>query len=240
MTRRAETPPFDRAHEGILGYIDAHGLTAGDPLPSERDLCQELAVSRTTLRTALARLASVGIVEVRKGSGTFVCPERPAMHLDDVAGFSEMVRRVGATPSSRLISSGIERASRDVCERLYLPEGEPVFSLARVRLADGVETCLESTFLRASSVPGIERMDFAEDSLVKILEQSYGIFIRHTSLKVSVRRLDAREGALLGKPAGSLAFYERGIRLDADMNPVEFCRTLYAPDRFKIVCESRL
>ena len=199
-----------------------------------------LSVSRTTLRTALARLSASGIVEVRKGAGTFVCPDRPAMHLDDVAGFSEMVRRVSAAPSSRVISCGIEAAEKEVSERLYLPDGEPVFTLARVRLADAMEICLEYSHLRASMVPGIEGIDFSDVSLVEVLERDYGIFIRHTSLKVSVRRADAREGALLGKPEGSLVFYERGVRLNADMKPIEFCRTVYVPDRFNIVCESRL
>ena len=47
-------------------------LVPGTKLPSERELCESFAVSRTALREALRRLSARGLISVRKGSGMFV------------------------------------------------------------------------------------------------------------------------------------------------------------------------
>lgn len=50
------------------------GLRTGDPMPSEAELCDELGVSRGTLREALKQLEALGIVETRHGTGMFIAP----------------------------------------------------------------------------------------------------------------------------------------------------------------------
>ncbi|TDE09697.1 FadR/GntR family transcriptional regulator [Jiangella asiatica] len=57
-------------------------LKAGDALPAERELAQQLAVSRNVLREALGVLGSKGLVEVVPGRGTFVALPSPA-HLTE-------------------------------------------------------------------------------------------------------------------------------------------------------------
>ncbi len=47
-------------------------LPIGSKLPSERELCEMFAVSRTALREALRRLSARGLIEIRKGSGMVV------------------------------------------------------------------------------------------------------------------------------------------------------------------------
>jgi GntR family transcriptional repressor for pyruvate dehydrogenase complex len=47
-------------------------LVQGAKLPSERELCESFAVSRTALREALRRLNARGLIAVRKGSGMVV------------------------------------------------------------------------------------------------------------------------------------------------------------------------
>lgn len=56
----------------------------GDRLPSEQKMLKEYGVSRLTLREALARLAAVGIIEVRHGKGAFVNGTISISALDNV------------------------------------------------------------------------------------------------------------------------------------------------------------
>ncbi|AXH96237.1 FadR/GntR family transcriptional regulator [Ornithinimicrobium avium] len=58
--------------EEIKDYIREHGLRPGDPLPTENELCEELGVSRSSVREAMRTLSSLDIVEVRHGHGSFV------------------------------------------------------------------------------------------------------------------------------------------------------------------------
>ena len=56
----------------LIRLILDQGLTHGDKLPSERELCEQLGVGRPSLREAVKTLSAVGIVEVAVGEGMFV------------------------------------------------------------------------------------------------------------------------------------------------------------------------
>jgi DNA-binding FadR family transcriptional regulator len=58
----------------VKQYILDQGLNAGDPLPPETQLAQELGVGRGSVREAIKALESLGIVEVRHGEGLYVRP----------------------------------------------------------------------------------------------------------------------------------------------------------------------
>lgn len=60
------------ATDAIKDLILAEGLRPGDPMPTETSLCDRLGISRSSVREAIRTLASLDIVEVRHGHGTFV------------------------------------------------------------------------------------------------------------------------------------------------------------------------
>lgn len=62
----------DLVVERIARVIKEQNLSAGQRLPGEHELVEQLKVSRPVLREALARLQSMGLVEIQRGRGTFV------------------------------------------------------------------------------------------------------------------------------------------------------------------------
>ena len=58
--------------QAIRQYIIDNELRAGDPLPSENQLSQQLDVSRNLVREAVRGLEAVGVVDIRRGSGLYV------------------------------------------------------------------------------------------------------------------------------------------------------------------------
>ena len=62
----------DLVHEKLLSLIKEEKLKQGDKLPSERELSQELGVSRNVLREVIVSLSATGILEVRERQGIFV------------------------------------------------------------------------------------------------------------------------------------------------------------------------
>lgn len=66
-------PALNRAiQERVKDYITTNHLSPGDPLPPENQLAFDLGISRGSVREAIKALESLGIVEVRHGSGIFV------------------------------------------------------------------------------------------------------------------------------------------------------------------------
>jgi GntR family transcriptional repressor for pyruvate dehydrogenase complex len=78
--------------ERLREYIDGQHLEAGDRLPGELDLVQQLQVSRPILREAISRLESLGLVAVQRGRGTFVADRD---HLGSCVRFLQSALAIG-------------------------------------------------------------------------------------------------------------------------------------------------
>ena len=71
----APLPPMDRAGQvidALSSYIERANLKAGDRLPAERELMTALAVGRSTIREVISHFQALGVMETRKGSGTYL------------------------------------------------------------------------------------------------------------------------------------------------------------------------
>jgi GntR family transcriptional repressor for pyruvate dehydrogenase complex len=62
------------AFDQLISHVVNGNWKAGDRIPPERDLCQQLGMARSSLREALKAMELVGMVDSRVGDGTFVCP----------------------------------------------------------------------------------------------------------------------------------------------------------------------
>lgn len=70
-----ESSAVDSVVDGLLRTIVADGMVEHAILPPERELAEQFEVSRLTVREAMKTLATLGVVTVKRGSGTFVNPE---------------------------------------------------------------------------------------------------------------------------------------------------------------------
>ena len=66
------TKVYEQVIDQIEGMIDKGTLKKGDKLPSERDLVEQLKVSRTSIREALRALEVIGLIECRQGQGNYI------------------------------------------------------------------------------------------------------------------------------------------------------------------------
>lgn len=87
----------EQTADRLYGMIAEEGLyPAGSKLPNENDLSRDMNVSRTTLREAISFLVNQGVLEIRRGKGTFVAKELPNKGLD-LSRLADMRSRVRAT-----------------------------------------------------------------------------------------------------------------------------------------------
>lgn len=70
--------------ERLRRLIESNHFTAGDRLPSERELAERLGVSRTIVREAISTLEAIGLIEVRHGSGSYITGRVPAQNLSSM------------------------------------------------------------------------------------------------------------------------------------------------------------
>lgn len=111
---------YERIVSQIEQRIEAGDLKVGDRLPSERELAEQFAVSRTAVREAVKALRQKGLVEIRPGRGTFI-----------TNGTSDSVR----SSLDMLIKMGVAKGSGHLVEVREILEPE-IAALAATRISD--------------------------------------------------------------------------------------------------------
>ena len=108
---RDAVPVWKQIEEGVRRLVGAGALRPGGVVPSVRDLARELRVNPMTVSKAYQRLADVGVLEVRRGEGTFVASGPPQMSRAERA-------RAMREAASRYVAVAITLAvSRDEATR---------------------------------------------------------------------------------------------------------------------------
>ena len=148
----------------------------GDAIPSERQLCTDLGVSRLTVRAALDDLVRDGMLVRRHGSGTFVSEPKIAQELTMTSFTEDMVRR-GMVPAAGRSTSAIVPAGAHLGRLLHVSPSEPVVIISRLRLADRETMAIETLHVRESLVPGLAPDDLERQSFYDILQERYGLEI---------------------------------------------------------------
>lgn len=96
MAEMRKSKLSEQTADRLYEMIAAEGrYLPGSKLPNENELSGELQVSRTTLREAISFLVAQGVLEIRRGRGTFVAEKLPAAGLD-LTGLADMRSRVRA------------------------------------------------------------------------------------------------------------------------------------------------
>src|SRR6266481_4824094 len=120
------TPLYAVLESQIAAGISGGEFPVGSQLPTEEQLIQRFSVSRTTVRKAIQNLSDRGLIEIRRGTGTFVAQPKITQDLTELTGFVEDMEALGHTASARLIDRRVIAADVDVAQHLGLAVGRRV------------------------------------------------------------------------------------------------------------------
>jgi GntR family transcriptional regulator len=219
----------------LLAMLD--GMDVGDALPSERRLAEELGVSRPTLRQAIDGLVAEGLLDRRHGSGTYLAEPRIAVSLTMTSFTEDMIRR-GMKPGGRVLSFRTESAGARIGRRLALSPVEEVFTIRRLRLADEAPMAIETLYLPRALMPDLRRSDLEGRSFYDLLRGN-GVVIASGTETIEPTVTTAEEAAELGVPVHMPAFLFERITRDAGGRPLEYVRSLYRGDRYRLELDLR-
>jgi GntR family transcriptional regulator len=132
---RKSTPLAQQAAGEVLAGIRSGKLADSDGLlPSEAELSQRFAVSRATIREALAKLEHAGVIIRRHGVGTFVAPPQPVIDagLEELESLETLAKRIGLKTHMSTASIEERTASAVEADRLQLAQPGQVVAVNRV------------------------------------------------------------------------------------------------------------
>lgn len=233
------TPAYLQLKAQLERAISGGRLSAGTALPSERDLADDLGLSRMTVRRAFEALVADGLIEQRQGSGTFVRPQRLEQSIDRVRGFTEEVRALGLASGSVLLDARSARADDDTARALLLESDTEVLRIARLRTADDEPLAIQIAHL----IPALIELPIDElkrrGSLYRTIAEHYGLAPQRARQTVSARPASREERALLQLDDRTPVLALERTTFDADDRPFEYVRSAYRGDRYRMALDLR-
>ena len=168
------TPRYVQLARKLASGIQSGAWKPNEALPAERELCEQLNVSRVTLRQALDAVAEQGLISRRQGDGTYVTPHIEHL-LSSLISFSDTLRRKGYEPSTKWLEREIRAGTAEDVTRLGLSPNAQVAVLTRLRSADGRVIAYERSVLPVSVMP---RPTAVGDSLYRWLDEQETPIVR--------------------------------------------------------------
>jgi len=227
-------PLWVQAANLIRGEIDAGVLERGARLTPERELCEQLGISRVTLRRALRQLVEEGVLSASHGRGWYITRAASKKEWPNrLESFSETAARMGLRTHSTIVRAESSAANFDEAEQFSIAPGTALFRLERVRFLEGVPTALDLTRIPLGLVPDIAEVDFAARSLYATLSAA-GIEPTRADSTIEAGKADERTARLLRIEVGDPLLIMWQLALSAQREPLFISTIQYVGERYRL------
>ena len=236
IDRNAPIPLHVQVASLIKDKISEGCYAPGTLLPSEREMCDEYEVSRTTIREMLRQLEREGLIYKVARGGIFVTE-----HANDLAvkvsldGYTSDVKRQGGNPSSHLLDAGLmSEPSPEILKKMRLREENEVFRVVRLRFNNNVPMALHTVYLNARYCPNILDYNLSQDSLVNLFTTVYRLKLVRAEKYVYASLADQQELKLLSLSYPSPILRSQRLTYLENGDVIEFSLASYCGDSYKI------
>lgn len=183
MEREAPTPLYAQIAAALREEIQASAFEPSGRLPSEQELRSRFQVSRVTVRLALADLEQEGLIDRRKGKGTFTRGKQVRHSLDLLRSFHESLKTQGFDAAMQFIETD-DSIAHDQHEGLSV-------RVVRLHLADGKPIALGTSFV-PKELGGEDWAALGDLPLYAIIERRLGVALATAEFSVGLGQADAR------------------------------------------------
>lgn len=207
MARLVREPIYQQLNTQLREALRSGDFPVGAQFLTERQIAERFQVSRITANKALASLVAEGLLDFRKGVGTFVREPRLDYDLRALVSFTDKARAAGLVPTSQVLrQEAISGSQADPLARkaLDLDDDTPCFALERLRLADGKPLILERRVVLAAPCPDLLVQDLSK-SLYQLWSDHYGLNLAGANQTIRAVNLDATDAKLLAVAKGTAA-----------------------------------
>jgi GntR family transcriptional regulator len=214
---------------------------AGDRIPPETELVAVLGVSRVTVRAGLARLVERGLLERRRGSGTFLVRPpggaRLQSGLERLESYTVHAERLGLKLDSEDLNIEAVGAAPDEAAVLEVLERSPLVKVSRVLLVEGKRAAWMVDVV-PEDVAGLEEVQerFRSDAMVLDLLVSQGVPVGFSQMSIKAIMIGPEDPVArkLDLKALSAALSLTQTMYLTDGRPVQWSRDTFLPGHLNL------
>ena len=240
VDRDAPLPLYHQLRQALLGPMERGHWKEGDPIPTEREICDTYGVSRITVRRAINELVREGYLISQQGRGTFVARPKIQRQLSQLRSFSEEIGSAGLRPGSRLLSLRQEPALGDVAVALRLDEGDWIWIVERLRLVDDEPTIVSTAQLRLPPHVTLTPAQLHGQGSLWATLRTQGVTFARSESTIQAFAGNERECQLLEVEPGTPLLLVESIVYSQDDAPIEYSRMVSRGDRYKYTVRTAL
>ncbi len=224
--------------EIIKDSIEKGEFDDGAQLPTEDILCQQQAVSKAVVRSAMQELMRNGYIQKIPGKGTFVRKPTESKGVTLSTVLTEKILDFGIDWETEVVQKMLSVPPSDLLELFPLETGNQVFKVLRIHSIEDTPVVLETTYVSHDLCPGLPLEDLRTSSLTDLFIQKYGIPIIRCADSLEITTLEEREATLLKKAEGDNALLLDRIIYTTNNRVIAFIRSISVSDKHRITFEA--
>ncbi|AYY13783.1 GntR family transcriptional regulator [Actinobacteria bacterium YIM 96077] len=228
----------DEAESMLRSLIAERRETGGSRLPPEKELSEQLGISRSTLRSALTRLESEGVIARQRRVGTLITsPEgrwerRSALAypVDMILSLSDYLQAVGADYAVQAVSVRRDPATEEIADALGLERGSPVFTASRLYEVEGRPAAFLEHFLPAVLYGREVHIESLTEGVTTFLRDTEHIRLTHTESTFTAQAASPELAHELAVGEGTPLLVMHAELYSEGPDPVALGRLVFRPD----------
>ena len=232
---KSSVPQYIKIADSLINQIESGELEPGTRLPSERELSVLFDVNRLTLRRALSKLESQGLIIRKHGKGNFIAEPKIERQTKQLISFTNGIKRRGLAPGAKVINIEQRPVEAAIAKQLKVPVLTPVYHVLRQRMINQEPVMLEQLWAPVHCFPGLEKQDLNNRSVYEIMKSEYGITMTRAQRSLEPVIATKFEAEVLRIEIGAPLLMERRLGFDQNSNCMEFSKDLYRGDRFRFI-----
>lgn len=242
LDRSDPTPLYKQVKVWILSQIYDGATPVQRKVPSERQLVEELGVSRITVRQALKELQAEGHLQSQPGKGFYATGgARKAHEVELLRSFTEMAQSLDQVPDTKTLHVGVEPCPETVSSELSIEAGSLVTRLKRVRFLDNLPVAITEDWVPVSQAPDLATLDWADGSrsLYAELIYRYRVVPHRGFTNLSAALATPEDCRLLDLDPGAAVLSVTQVAYDQDDKPINYTLALHHPQRYPLTVTQR-
>lgn len=201
-----------------------------EKVPSERELMERFAVSRTTIREAINHLVNDGILEKVHGKGTFIKHDKQVHEwLHAIHSLTDTVKSMGMKPGSKLLFSGVVDPPAAVASSM---QKDRLHLIKRLRTADGEPIAIESHYYGLELGAALEAYDLHNITIYEVLENDLHVTMHEAEQAITCKPLQSGDAEELELESGINGLMVDRLIKDSAGQPIEYYMSVVKPEMY--------
>ncbi|MBE7720724.1 GntR family transcriptional regulator [Lacrimispora indolis] len=228
IDKYSPVPLYEQLKACLIKAIRNGTLTPGQKLPTEEEICLKFAISRPVVRQAYGELDKLGLLERKRGSGSFVKSNTDrGVFLMQLVSYNEELAMIGMKAGTDLKKKEVAPYHAQIYEKLRLEPQQHCLHLERMRYADKRPFTYIENFVPLDLFPGIENHDYGTESLYHIMKDVYGIYPARAVRSIRAEIIDPAQARLFHIEKGSPVHMLESTAYDQYDRPIDYSIETY-------------